>query len=157
VAFTDIEERLRAEEVLREHDAVLAAREAALRRIAALVAGGAASTTVFAAIAREVAGVLGVSLVAVWRYESDGTGTVVGAWSEPPDLLEVGSRWPLDDTVIIARVRETGHPARSDDLPDVHGTVADIVREVRIRSAAGAPIVVDGDRVGCDGGGRDPR
>ena len=145
VAFTDIEDRLRAERVLREHDAVLAAREASLRRIAALVAGGAASAEVFAAIAREVAGVLGVSLVAVWRYESDGTGTVVGAWSEPPHLLEVGSRWPLDDTVIIARVRETGRPARSDDLADVHGTIADIVREAGIRSAAGAPIVVDGD------------
>ena len=145
VAFTDIEDRRRAEQVLREHDAVLASREGSLRRIATLVAGGAASTEVFAAIAREVAGVLGVSLVAVWRYESDGTGTVVGAWSEPPHLLETGSRWPLDDTVIISRVRETGHPARSDDLADVHGTVADIVREGGIRSAAGAPIVVDGD------------
>jgi PAS domain S-box-containing protein len=145
VAFTDIEDRLRAERVLSEYDAVLAAREASLRRIAARVAGGAASAEVFAAIAREVAGVLGVSLVAVWRYESDGTGTVVGAWSEPPHLLEVGSRWPLDDTVIIARVRETGRPARSDDLADVHGTVADIVQQARIPSAAGAPIVVDGD------------
>jgi PAS domain-containing protein len=115
---------------------------------AAITALGYASSddlSVFAAIAREVAGALGVSLVAVWRYESDGTGTVVGAWSEPPHLLEVGSRWPLDDTVIIARVRETGRPARSDDLADVHGTVADIVQEARIRSAAGAPIVVDGE------------
>jgi PAS domain S-box-containing protein len=145
VAFTDIEHRLHAEDLRSEHEAILAAREASLRRIAALVAGGAASAEVFAAIAREVAGVLGVSLVAVWRYESDGTGTVVGAWSDPPHLLEVGSRWPLDDTVIIARVRETGHPARSENLADVHATVADIVREAEIRSAAGAPIVVDGD------------
>ena len=141
VAFSDIEDRLRAEEVLRQHDSVLASREDSLRRIATLVAGGAASTEVFAAIAREVAGVLGVSLVAVWRYESDGTGTVVGAWSEPPHLLETGSRWSLDDTVIISRIRDTGHPARSDELADVHGTVADIVREAEIRSAAGAPIV----------------
>jgi hypothetical protein len=89
--------------------------------------------------------VLGVSLLAVWRYESDGTGTVVGAWSEPPDLLEPGSRLAIDDTVIIARVRETGRPARSDELAEVHGTIADIVQEVGIRSAAGAPIVVDGD------------
>jgi PAS domain S-box-containing protein len=145
VAFTDIEDRMRAEQVLHEHDALLASREGSLRRIATLVAGGAAGAEVFAAIAREVAGVLGVSLVAVWRYESDGTGTVVGAWSEPPHLLETGSRWPLDDTVIISRVRDTGHPARSDDLADVHGTVADLVREGGIRSAAGAPIVVDGD------------
>ena len=49
VAFNDIEDRLRAEQVLREHDAVLAAREGSLRRIATLVAGGAASTEVFAA------------------------------------------------------------------------------------------------------------
>jgi PAS domain S-box-containing protein len=145
VAFTDIEDRLHAEELRSEHEAILAAREASLRRIAARVAGGAASAEVFAAIAREVAGVLGVSLVALWRYESDGTGTVVGAWSEPPHLLEVGSRWPLDHTVVIARVRETGRPARSDDLADVHGTVADVVQEARIRSAAGAPIIVDGD------------
>jgi GAF domain-containing protein len=145
VAFNDIEDRLRAEEVLRQHDEILATQQASLRRIATLVAGGGRSAEVFAAIAREVAGVLGVSLVAVWRYESDGTGTVVGAWSEPPDLLEVGSRWRLDDTVIISRVRETGRPARSDDLVDFHGTVADIVREAEIRSAAGAPIVVDGD------------
>jgi PAS domain S-box-containing protein len=145
VAFTDIEDRMRAERVLREHDAVLASREGSLRRIATLVAGGAASSEVFAAIAREVAQVLGVALVAVWRYESDGTGTVVGAWSEPPNLLETGSRWPLDDTVIISRVRETGRPARRDDLADVHGTVADIVRNAVIRSAAGAPIIVDGD------------
>src|SRR4029453_9950244 len=60
-------------------------------------------------------------------------------------LLEVGSRWSLDDTVIIARGRDTGQPARSDDLAEVHGTVADIVREAEIHSAAGAPIVVDGD------------
>jgi PAS domain S-box-containing protein len=145
VAFTDIEDRLRAEQVLREHEAVLASRERSLRRIATLVAGGAASSEVFAAIAREVAGVLGVSLVAVWRYESDRTGTVVGAWSEPPHLLEIGSRWPLDDTVIISRVRETGRPARTDNLADVHGTVSNIVRDAVIQSAAGAPIVVDGD------------
>ncbi len=145
VAFTGIEDRLHAERMLREHDAMREAREGALRLIAALVAGGAASATVFAAIAREVAGVLGVSLLAVWRYESDGTGTVVGAWSEPPHLLEPGTRLAIDDTVIIARVRETGRPARSDDLAETHGTIAGIVREVGIRSAAGAPIVVDGD------------
>jgi signal transduction histidine kinase len=70
---------------------------------------------------------------------------VVGAWSEPPHLLEPGTRLAIDDTVIIARVRETGRPARSDDLAEVHGTIADVVRDVGIRSAAGAPIVVDGD------------
>ena len=65
VAFTDIEARLRADEVLREHEAILAAQEASLRRVATVVAGGAASADVFAVIAREVGHVIGVPLVAV--------------------------------------------------------------------------------------------
>ncbi|MCW3063228.1 MAG: sensor histidine kinase, partial [Solirubrobacterales bacterium] len=82
VAFTDIEDRLRAEQVLREHDAVLAAQQASLRRVATLVAGGAASAAVFSVIAREVGQILGLPLVQVWRFESDGTATVAGAWNE---------------------------------------------------------------------------
>ena len=46
VAFTDIEDRMRAERELREHDEILAAEQASLRRVAALVAGGAASAEV---------------------------------------------------------------------------------------------------------------
>ena len=90
VVFTDIEDRLRTEEVLREHDAVLAAQQASLRRVAMLVAGGAASADVFAAIAREVGHVIGLPLVAIWRYETDGTASVVGAWSDRPHPFEVG-------------------------------------------------------------------
>jgi hypothetical protein len=44
-------------------DSWLGAREDSLRRIAALVAGGAASADVFAAIAREVGYVVGVAMV----------------------------------------------------------------------------------------------
>ena len=73
VAFTDIEDRLRAEEALREHDAMLAAQQASLRRVAALVAGGA---HVGGRVRRRRAGrsarSCGLPLVAVWRYEADG-------------------------------------------------------------------------------------
>jgi PAS domain S-box-containing protein len=68
VAFTDIEDRLRAERVLHERDAILAAEHDALRRVATLVAGGAASADVFAAVAEEVAHVLDVPLVVMLRY-----------------------------------------------------------------------------------------
>ena len=88
VAFSDIEDRLRTERLLREHDALLAAREASLRRIATLVAGGAASAEVFAAIAREVAQVLGVSLVVIWRYEP----TAPRPWSAPGPIDRILSR-----------------------------------------------------------------
>lgn len=56
VAFTDIEDRLRSEQVLRDHDAILAEEQASLRRLAALAAGGAPSAQVFAAVARPLDG-----------------------------------------------------------------------------------------------------
>jgi PAS domain S-box-containing protein len=145
VAFTDIEARLCAERVLREHDAALAAQQASLRRVATLVAGGAASADVFAAVAEEVGNVTGLPLVAVWRFESDETASVLGAWSTRPHPFHAGTRWPLDGATITAQVRETGQPARIDDFADVPGTIAEAAREAGIRSCAGAPIIVDGE------------
>jgi PAS domain S-box-containing protein len=144
VAFTDIEDRLRAEQVLRERDAELATREGALRRIASLVAGGAASSEVFAAIAREVGRVTGLPMVALWRYEGDTTATVIGAWSEHPHPFQAGTRWPLDGPTICAKVLKTGLPTRIDDFTKVPGTIAEAARGTRIRACAGAPIIVDG-------------
>jgi len=51
VAFNDARDRVPGEQLRREHEAILASQ----RRVAALVAGGAASAEVFAAIARESA------------------------------------------------------------------------------------------------------
>jgi PAS domain S-box-containing protein len=145
VAFTDIEERLAAEQALREHDRVLATQEASLRRIATLVAGGAASSAVFAAIAREVAQVLGLPMVLVWRFEPDGTASVVGAWSAPAHRFVTGSRWPVDGEALCALVQRTGRPAKIDDYSEVPGAIAGALREAGIRSGAAAPIIVDGD------------
>jgi PAS domain S-box-containing protein len=153
VAFTDIEERLRAEELLREHDAVLAAREGALRRIATLVAGGAASSQVFSAIAEEVAHMLGLRLVHLWRYEPDGTATVLGAWNERPQPYEVGTNWRFDDPMVSGLVQQMrgGRPVRIDDFSKVTGAAADAGRAMGITATAGAPIVVDGELWGMMG------
>ena len=145
VVFTDTEDRLRTEEVLRDHDAALGAQQASLRRVATLVAAGAASADVFAAIAREVGQVIGLPLVAVWRYEPDGMATVMGAWGEGPHPFQVGTRWPLDGPTICAQVLKTGRPARIDDFAEVPGTIADAARTTGIRACAGAPIIVDGE------------
>ena len=144
VAFVDITDRLRAEQLQREHDAVLTTEQAALRRIAALVAGGAASEDVFAAIAREVSHVIGLPLIAIWRYEPDDSATVLGAWSEQPQPFRAGTRWRIDGPTITAKVRETGRPARIDDFAAVPGTIADAARRSGIHACAGAPIVVGG-------------
>src|SRR3954453_364177 len=146
VAVVDIEDRLRAEQALRERDAVLGAREDSLRRIAALVAGGAASADVVAAIAREVGHVVGVSLVVVCRYDPDPTtATVIGAWGEFPHPFQAGTRWPLDGPTLLFQVRKTGRPARIDDFSEIPGTIADAGRKAGFGAAAGAPIIVDGE------------
>jgi PAS domain S-box-containing protein len=145
VAFTDIEDRVRAERALREHEAAMAGQQVSLRRVATLVAGGAASDAVFAAIAREVGNVIGLPLIVVWRYEPDDTATVVGVSSDHPHPFQAGTRWPLDGPTITAQVLQTGRPVRIDDWSEVPGTIADAARDAGITGAAGAPIVVDGD------------
>jgi PAS domain S-box-containing protein len=144
VAFTDIEERLCAEDALRERDEMLASQQASLRRVAALVARGAASADVLAAIAREVAQVIALPMVAVWRYEAGKTATVIGEWSDRPHPFRVGTRWPLDGPTITAKVLASGRPARIEDFVDVAGAIAGAARDAGIGACAGAPIIVDG-------------
>jgi PAS domain S-box-containing protein len=144
VAFADIEDRLRAEQRLHERDAALAAQQASLRRVGTLVAGGASAAAVFSAIAQEVSQVLGLSTVQVWRFESDGTATVLGTWNERAQPFKTGSRWSLDGSPLSDMVQQNGRPARIDDMSDVPGPIAAAVRAAGSRSGAGAPIVVDG-------------
>ena len=151
VAFADIEDRMRADQVLREHDAVLASREGSLRRIATLVASGAASTKVFAAIAREVAQVLGVALVVIWRSEPDGRASVLGAWSDRPHPFEAGTSWPVEESTAAAMLPEIGRPTRIEDFGEIGGAIPEAIRETGMRSGTGAAIVVDGEFWGVMG------
>ena len=153
VAFSDIEDRRRTERLLREHDALLAAREASLRRIATLVAGGAASAEVFAAIAREVARVLGVSLVVIWRYEPDRPATVVGAWADRPHPFQAGTTWPVEERTVALLLPEMDRPSWIEDFGEIGGTIPDAIAETGIRSGSGAAIIVDGDLWGVMGAG----
>jgi PAS domain S-box-containing protein len=120
----------------------LADEQAALRRVATLVAHEASAEEVFAAVAEEVAEVLDVQLVQMSRYLSDDTVTVVGSWGDQP--MKAGSRWPLDGPTLSARVLQTGQPARIDDYSTVPGTIGRVIREAGIRAGVGAPVVVDG-------------
>jgi signal transduction histidine kinase len=108
------------------------------------VGDGAPAAEVFAAIAEQVGDVIGLPLVVVWRYDSDGMGTVVSAWSELAHPFEVASRWSLDGGALCALLSTTGRPGRVDDLTAADGTIADAQRSSGMRACAGAPILVDG-------------
>jgi GAF domain-containing protein len=136
----------------RAGSAGLAEQRASLRRLTALVVGGAPSADVFAAVAREVADALHPRLVQIWR---DGTATVMGTWGERPNPFAVGSNWPWDEPAVatIATQMRDGSPLRVDDLGEVRGAVPDAGREVGVASAAGAGIMVGGEPWGLIGVG----
>ncbi|MDX6688852.1 MAG: hypothetical protein QOG15_309 [Solirubrobacteraceae bacterium] len=133
----------RAHEVERDRSA-LADAQAALRRVATLVAHGVAPADVFAAVAREVGQVLGVTATYMSRYDPDGSATSVGSWSADGTHLAVGTRAPLDDTSVSGLVFKTGRPARMDDYDDASAPIALVTSDLGVRSSVGAPIVVGG-------------
>jgi signal transduction histidine kinase len=131
--------------------ATLAEQQASLRRLAALVATGAASADVFAAIAREVARILRPRLVQIFRWERDRTVTVVGTWGDGPNPFHAGSTWAWDDPSLVAMLEQlrTGQPVRYEDVEGMlAGEPVDAGVGVGVGSAAGAPIVVDGEAWG---------
>ena len=129
----------------------LVEEQAALRRVATLVASGAPSAEVFSAVAQEVAQVMQMPAVGVFRFDSDGLMTVVATWSDRPYVFQPGTRWPLDDETMVAQVRRTGRPARVEDYTDRPGALAARARESGLNATAGAPIIVNGSVWGAIG------
>jgi signal transduction histidine kinase len=122
----------------------LAQAQAALRRVATLVARGAETGEVFAAVAREVSEVMHLPVSAVQRYEDDGETTVMAAWSDRPHPFQPGTRWPYHASGLAGRVRQTGRAGRVVDYSRRRGAYAAKARELGLHSVAGAPIIVDG-------------
>jgi GAF domain-containing protein len=119
--------------------------QAALRRVATLVARGAPAAELFAAATEEVGRVLAVEVAHLDRFEPGGSVSVLAAWSVEGDHLPpVGARWPLGGENLITRISETCRPARIDSYADASGPAGVAAREAGHRSAVGAPIVVDG-------------
>jgi GAF domain-containing protein len=131
---------------------VLAEEQAALRRVATLVARGTPPEAVFAAVTEEIGQLLPVEYAYVGRYEPDGTHTVVGAWSTGKHL-PVGSRQPLGGKNLITIVFETAHSARMDGYADASGPLGVTAREGGVRSAVATPILVEGRMWGIAVGG----
>jgi signal transduction histidine kinase len=127
---------------LRDALLVLADQQAALRRVATLVAQGTTAAELFAAVVEEVVQILDVPAGWLWRYEPDGSVAVLAAVNDPG--FPVGSRWPLDGPSLSATVFQTGRPARIDDYSELAGTIAARTRDAGFGSAFGVPIIVDG-------------
>ena len=122
----------------------LADEQAALRRVATLVAHAVPAEQLFAAVTDEVGRLLHVDHAHLGRYESDGTVTILADSSGEGQPFPVGGRWSLVGENLSSQVAQTGRPARIDSYPDASGPLAAATAERGIVAGVGAPIVVAG-------------
>ncbi len=134
-------------ETSRDELARLVAEQAALRRVATLVARGIDPAEIFSAVAEEIRRLLDADSAGIGRFEPDGTAVVVvGSAGEDPAGLPSGMRVELRDYLPPARVWRTGRSARVDEdqWNNVPDPVADGLRELGVRSVVTSPIFVEG-------------
>jgi len=145
-AFTELAATAIANAQAREELRGFAAEQAAMRRVAVLVARGAPPEEVFAAVAGEAARVLGAAVTTLARYDPDGAETVVGAWTGTPAAVPVpvGTRKALGGRNVSTLVSETGRPARIDDYADFSGEVGKTAHETGSQASVGVPVSVEG-------------
>src|SRR5262249_26448555 len=129
----------------RESERRLAEEQAALRRVATLVAEGATPNRVFDAVRQEVARMFNIPSTILMRFDADGMATLLATYGDY--LGPVGTRWPLDgDTSAVATVHQTGHAARAayTDTGHVQGSLAQAAGRGGVRYPVAVPVVVEG-------------
>ena len=121
----------------------LAEEQAALRRVATLVASQPEPRQVFQAVAEEAGRLLGAGTGVTVRFEPEG-GVIVGRWNarERPGF-GVGTVVPYSDPDVSVFV-VSQHGGRIEDYTDVPGEAARITREAGFLSSVVASIVVGG-------------
>ena len=144
-AFTELLATAVANAESRAALARLAEEQAALRRVATLVARGAPPEELFAAVTEQVGRLLGTHLSGMARYDSDDTITVLATWAAEGEHPLVPGPWPLDGGDLASMIWRTRRAVRIDDYDGVPGPIATFVRdELGIGSSVASPIVVEG-------------
>jgi signal transduction histidine kinase len=148
VLAAETAERTRAGAALAASEAsqrALADEQAALRRVATLVASGVPPSRVFGQVTEEVARLLAMPGANVMRYDGARTATVVGGWSEDGALtLPMGSTFDLDGDTVVAKVLRSGTPQRVDRYEHTSGNLAETMQRSGYRAAVAAPVAVAG-------------
>jgi signal transduction histidine kinase len=123
----------------------LLAEQAALRRVATMVAAGTPAPALLGRVCEELGKLLEVKATDMIRFEDDRFATVVGSWTgNDTPSFPVGERVLVEGETVTAKLYRSGRPERVDDYDHVQGEVAARLREFGIRSVVGAPIYVAG-------------
>jgi len=129
----------------------LAEEQAALRRVATLVAQATPPQEVFAAVAEEVGRLLAADFAILVRYDTQDTLEVAGTWTRTgaPAPTPVGGRLPLGGRNVTTMVYQTGRPSRID-YRDVSGVIGQVAsRDWGLRSSIGVPVSAESRLWGC--------
>ena len=144
----DFTEKRRADAKLRR----LVEEQAALRRVATLVASDAPPEQVFQLVTEEVCRLLEIREAVLQRFDDDGSSTIVGRFGQQmAGGIEIGSRLPIEEGLTAWTVLHTGAPARIEDFHGFTGELAQKVRALGYHSTLGVPIVVGGSIWGIVG------
>ena len=122
----------------------ITSEQAALRKVAMLVARGASPEEVLAALTEEAGRLLGADHTMTARYDPDGEIRVVAAWSSSGDAFPVGTSAELGGRNVHTMVFQAGQAARIDDYAGASGPVAEAARELGLRAGVGVPVSVEG-------------
>jgi signal transduction histidine kinase len=136
-------------EASRDELARLLAEQAALRRVATLVARGIDPADVFSAVAEEIRRLLDADRAGIARFEHDRKSVVVlGGSGKDEDVVQwpAGTRVAVPGYAALGMVWRTGRPAQvnEDTWSGVSDAAADALRELGIRSTVASPIIVEG-------------
>jgi signal transduction histidine kinase len=142
-SFTELVATAIANAESRARLALLAEEQAALRRVATLVARATPPERLFAAVTEEIGLLLPVQYAYMGRYEADGMFAVVASWGDVGERFRAGQGARLGGKNLVTKVFETGGSVRTDSLTDASGALGVAAREAGYRSAVGTPILVD--------------
>jgi signal transduction histidine kinase len=125
--------------------AELVDEQAALRRVATLVARGAPPAEIFARATEEIGRLFRADSAGMVRYDVEArTAEMVGRWeSAPHRVFDVGTVVSLDEDTTIARVFQSRGPMRLD-WANVEGRLAEGMRAAGFTLTVAAPIEVEG-------------
>jgi signal transduction histidine kinase len=122
-----------------------AAEQAALRRVATLVARGAPRAEIFEALVTEVGRLIRATDAALVRLHRDETVTTIGRWNEADGYRSIEVHHPLGAGTLARLIWETRRPSRVTTYANASGSLADLIRGWGWRSSVGAPVVVDAE------------
>src|SRR5262249_26440930 len=131
--------------------ALLADEQAALRRVATLVARESSPVEIFGAVTEEACRVLASEAVGLLRFDPDETATLVAQSDTPWDPPPLGTRFTLDGENVVARVSLTGGrvgrarcwgpTAAVQPMGSVRGFRSAVASRVVVEGPLGGPII----------------